>query len=289
MTPGFSAWAVGRGRNRFPVGIVLVGMGLADQEWRLIREEAWEGPVNMALDEVAAETAAAGGVRTLRVYRWEPSTLSLGYRQAAATVDWEYCAAAGVGVTRRPTGGGGIYHDSVGDVSYTIVAPAAELPGDLMACYHVLLEPVFEAFERMGVPAVSANEEQPAVYEPACYLREIHPAHDIVVGGRKISGNAQYRQKDAVIQHGSITYEREVERHLGVFRDPGVDRAGFEDRVTSIREASGISRAAAVGCLEDALAEWVDADPGAWSEAEVARAREVAAEKYESEAWNHRV
>ncbi|MFB6255241.1 MAG: lipoate--protein ligase family protein, partial [Haloplanus sp.] len=41
---------------------------LADREWRLIREEAWSGPMNMALDEIAAETAAAGGPRTLRVY-----------------------------------------------------------------------------------------------------------------------------------------------------------------------------------------------------------------------------
>ena len=60
---------------------------LADREWRLIREEAWDGPMNMALDEVAAETAAAGGLRTLRVYQWEPSTLSLGYHQDPATID----------------------------------------------------------------------------------------------------------------------------------------------------------------------------------------------------------
>ncbi len=38
-------------------------------EWRLIREEAWPGPMQMALDETAAETAAAGGPRTVRVYQ----------------------------------------------------------------------------------------------------------------------------------------------------------------------------------------------------------------------------
>lgn len=32
--------------------------------------------MNMALDEITAETGAAGGPWTLRVYRWEPSTLS---------------------------------------------------------------------------------------------------------------------------------------------------------------------------------------------------------------------
>ena len=53
-------------------------MTLADREWRLIREEVRPGPPNMALDEEAARSAAERGVRTLRVYRWEPSTLSLG-------------------------------------------------------------------------------------------------------------------------------------------------------------------------------------------------------------------
>ena len=102
-------------------------MNLDDREWRLIREDTRSGPLNMALDEIAAETAAAGGPRTVRVYRWEPSTLSLGYQQEPATVDWEFCDREGISVTRRPTGGGGIYHDSHGDVSYSIVAPAAEL------------------------------------------------------------------------------------------------------------------------------------------------------------------
>jgi lipoate-protein ligase A len=107
-------------------------MALDDREWRLIREESWDGPLNMALDEIAAETAAEGGPRTVRVYQWDPSTLSLGYRQDEDTVAWDYCDREGISVTRRPTGGGGIYHDRYGDISYSIVAPADELPGDLM-------------------------------------------------------------------------------------------------------------------------------------------------------------
>jgi len=83
-------------------------MGIADREWRLSRAEARWGPMNMALDEIAARTAAAGGPRTVRVYSWSPSTLSLGYGQDPTTVDWEGCSKNGVSVTRRQTGGGGI-------------------------------------------------------------------------------------------------------------------------------------------------------------------------------------
>jgi len=261
-------------------------MDLADREWRLVREEAWDGPTNMALDEVAAATAAAGGPRTLRVYRWTPSTLSLGYGQDPATVDWAYCEREGVTVTRRPTGGGGIYHDSFGDVSYSIVAPAAELPGDLMAAYDLLCEPVLDAFERLGVPAAFAEAELPALYEPACYLRAVHPAHDVLVDGRKVSGNAQYRRKDAVIQHGSLTFERTPERHLAAFADPDVGAGAFRERVTAVREHADVPRGEAVRALEAALREWADADVGAWTPNEIDRARDRAREKYRAAAWN---
>ncbi|MEF8782476.1 MAG: biotin/lipoate A/B protein ligase family protein [Haloarculaceae archaeon] len=258
---------------------------LADREWRLIREEARWGPMNMALDEIAAETAAAGGPRTVRIYRWNPSTLSLGYHQNPATIDWEYCESAGITVTRRPTGGGAIYHDDFGDISYSIVAPAEELPGDLMESYELLCRPLFDAFERMGVEATYAEEERPSIHQPACYLRELHPAHDVLAGdGRKISGNAQYRQRDSVIQHGSVTYARDTDRHLSTFADPP-DAGAFRERVTSVREQSGIDRGDAVDALEAALQIWADTNEGLWTDAELDRAREGAKRKYASDAW----
>jgi len=260
-------------------------MTLADREWRLIREEARDGPMQMALEEIAAETAADGGPRTVRAYQWSPSTLSMGYRQAADSVDWGFCEREGVGVTRRQTGGGGIYHDEHADISYSIVAPADELPGDLMDCYDVLCEPILDAFHEMGVDAEFVPREHPALHEPACYLRALHPAHDMVASGRKIAGNAQYRTRDAVIQHGSLSYALDPPAHLGVFADPGVDAEAFRERVTSIHEEAGIDREAAVRAVEDALAGWCDAEEGEWTDEELADARELAEEKYATQEW----
>ncbi len=253
-------------------------------EWRLIREEARPGPRQMALDEVAARTAAAGGPRTVRVYAWQPSTLSMGYSQAADTVDWDFCEREGIAVTRRQTGGGGIYHDRHGDISYSIAAPAAEFPGELLAAYHEMLEPVLDAFDRLGLAVDVADTEQPPIYEPACYLRGLHPAHDLVVDGRKISGNAQYRQRDAVIQHGSLTYARETDRHLGVFADPP-DAETFESRVTAIREQADADRATVVETVESALRDWCDATPGGWTADELAAAEALATTKYAADSW----
>jgi lipoate-protein ligase A len=259
---------------------------ITNQEWRLIREDIRTGPMNMALDEIAAETAARGGPRTLRVYRWDPATLSLGYHQDPTTVDWDFCEREGISVTRRPTGGGAIYHDTRGDISYSIVAPADELPGDLMETYELLCEPLFDGFQRMEIPVKFADEERSAIFDPACYLRALHPAHDVVASdGRKISGNAQYRRRDSVIQHGSVLFLDATERHLGTFVDPPSSER-FRERVTNIREQHDVNRETAVEAFEDALAAWADAEEGEWTDAELDRARERAREKYESNAWN---
>ncbi len=265
-------------------------MTLADRNWRLIRDEPRDGATQMALEEVAAKTAIKDDLRTVRVYDWEPSTLSLGYRQDSETVDWTYCDREGIDVTRRQTGGGGIYHDRYAEISYTIVAPADEVPGDLMDCYALFCKPVLAALREMGVDADFATTAQDSIYHPSCYLRDINPAHDVVApvaagaNAQKISGNAQYRQRDVVIQHGSISYDLEPARHVGVF-DAGLDRATFTDRVTSIREQAGIDREEAVDTLADSLGEWCDATRSGWRDEELAAGRAVADRKFGADAW----
>jgi lipoate-protein ligase A len=189
-----------------------------------------------------------------------------------------------VDVTRRPTGGGGIYHDYYGDISYSIIAPADELPGSLLDAYHLLCEPLFTALRSIGVNASYAESEQPGIYPPACYLRELHPAHDVMLDGQKLSGNAQYRQRDAIIQHGSLSFALDPERHLLGFADPpSIDT--FRDRVGAVADAVELNREAVVTAVEEAYAAWADARPGSWDSAELETAESLAARKYRDESW----
>jgi lipoate-protein ligase A len=271
-------------------------------DWRFIPERMLDGAASMAADEVAAETVAAGGPATVRVYRWVPSTLSLGYGNDADVVDWEFCNDFGFTVTRRPTGGGAIYHGSAGDVAYSIIAPAEASPGDVTESYRELLEPVLDAFDRFGVDVAFADAARAGVWSPACYLRDLDPAHDLVgPDGRKIAGNAQYRTRDAVVQHGSLSFDVEAETHLNCFADPLVSPAEFEAHVCGALEfvehddvvetgagamaGYDLQRSRFVADLEDALRAWADAEDGDWTEAERARAVEIADEKYRADAW----
>lgn len=271
-------------------------------DWRLITEELLDGPMAMALDEVAAETVAAGGPATVRLYRWFPSTVTLGYNNDADIVDREHCDDWGVSVTRRPTGGGAIYHDTSGDVAYSIIAPADEFPSDVTECYREFLQPILDAFEAVGVDVDFADEAKSGLWDSLCYLLPLDPAHDLVgPDGRKIAGNAQYRTRDAVVQHGSLTFEVNTDQHLGCFEDPPVTPEEFDARVCGLHEhvsvddvvetglgAFGgydIQRSKFVSRLEDALADWAGAEEGEWTDEELERGRELVETKYGNDEW----
>jgi lipoate-protein ligase A len=184
------------------------------------------------------------------------------------------------------------------------------VPGSLAETYELFCEPLFDAFDELGIPASFAEEPAEALYEPSCYLRGIDPAHDIVVGRRKVAGNAQHRTRDAVVQHGSISFEVGPERHLDCFADPPVDAAAFRERVAGLNETANterdtpidsqhvglldslnLERDRAVRVIEDNIAAWCGLGDGDefvdddWTDAEREAARELADAKYRSEAW----
>ena len=243
----------------------------------------------MALDAVAAETVSDGGPASVRVYGWEPSTLTLGAAQNPTTIDWEHCRRAGVEITRRPTGGGAIYHDAVGDVSYSIVVPRDSLPDDLLESYHILCQPVQSALASLGVEATFADSAAPAIHEPVCYLRDLNPAHDLVVstpdGPRKISGNAQHRQRDAIVQHGSITVRSTPEAHLACFSTDSIGPETFRGRVCGLVECGVSDREAVIESLETTLRDTFDASTQEWSSSERDRATELVDTKFGADSW----
>jgi lipoate-protein ligase A len=185
--------------------------------WRLIIEN---GPVkgawNMALDRAIQVSHEAGEVPpTLRLYRWERPTVTLGHFQAADSVDLAYCDQHGIDVVRRFTGGRGVLHDD--EVTYAIVAGISDgIPRGVAASYRLLCSGLAEAYGLLGVDAGLTALPRGDRASAACYLHAT--AADLSVDARKLSGSAQVWLGSTVMQHGSFTRSRDIERDAAVFK-----------------------------------------------------------------------
>ena len=94
----------------------------------------------MALDEALLEGVRRGvSPPTLRLYAFTPSAVTMGrFQRAAEVVDLELADKLGVPVVRRITGGGAVYHDEFGEVTYSVMAPVDLFPGSILDSYRTV-------------------------------------------------------------------------------------------------------------------------------------------------------
>ena len=176
-------------------------------EWRLILDGAHRGAWNMAVDEALGEAVDAGrSAPVLRLYRWSPSCLSLGFSQPFEAANSAFCAARGVEVVRRPTGGRAVLHDL--ELTYAVLAPLGSGPftHDLQAAYRAICRALLAGLAALGVPAEVSGQPEGDPIKPTraipCFSGPA--AGEVVAGGRKLVGSAMRRFGDAILQHGSI-------------------------------------------------------------------------------------
>lgn len=153
--------------------------------------------------DLALADEAAGGPATLRIYRWQSPALSIGRFQPEDDIDVAACAARGVDVVRRPTGGRALLHG--GDLTYAVGMPQPRgRAATVDAVYRWIAGGPVEGLGLLGVPArVASFRGDP---RGACFasLR----GSDLRVGGRKVCGSAQVWRAGAVLQHGSLLVDR---------------------------------------------------------------------------------
>lgn len=158
----------------------------------------------MARDAGLMDRARDTGEAVLSVYSWEQPTLSLGRNQTASgKYDPGAARDRGIGVVRRPTGGRALLHWR--EVTYSVTAPFAG--GSLNDWYRRINRILLDGLSRLGVRASESPGSGPVPLpgELPCFAT---PAEgELVVDGAKLVGSAQFRERDALLQHGSILLE----------------------------------------------------------------------------------
>jgi lipoate-protein ligase A len=253
------------------------------EEWRLLNTGLNDAFYNMALDEAIVIARSRGIVpNTLRFFRWEPSAVSIGYFQSMEEeVDINACDRLGINYVRRRTGGGAVYHDRDGELTYSLIINEDHrlISRDFQKTYETLCSGLVRGLRLLGVPA------------------EFKPINDIVVNGRKISGNAQTRGMNVVHQHGTILRDVNPALMFTVLRIPSEkirDKMikSAEERVTSIKRYLG--RDVSFEELTDALIRGfresfdIELLPGEITDFEKQTANKLNKEKYSTREWNFR-
>ena len=127
------------------------------EKWRLLDTGSRGAYYNMALDE-AIETAKSRNLvpNTIRFFRWKPSAVSIGYFQSMnEEVDIAACKSMGVDYVRRITGGGAVYHDYEGELTYSIIVNEDHklIPKNILKSYEVLCSGLVIGLRKLGIPA----------------------------------------------------------------------------------------------------------------------------------------
>lgn len=202
--------------------------------WRLLKLETHDAYTNMAIDE-AILTARTRNLapNTIRFYRWNPSAVSIGkFQNVENEVQLDKCKKYGVDIVRRITGGGTVYHDTEGEITYSVVANKKDLKAEnINAVYAKFYDGIAEALRSLGINA-DFNEGNAKT------------CPNLTVNSKKISGSAQSHKKGVVLQHGTLLIDVDLEEMFTFLRVPWAKTCievinVAKNKITSIKKELG--------------------------------------------------
>ncbi|HSW48562.1 MAG TPA: lipoate--protein ligase family protein [Bryobacteraceae bacterium] len=155
---------------------------------------------NLAFDSALFQ-AVEGGADDETLRLWESAEYAVVVGRSgviSSEVEEETCAADGVAVLRRDSGGGAVLLGP-GCMSFSLLLPLGKHPQlrNVRLSYRRILTSLVRA---LAVPGLEMRDDS-----------------DLAIGGRKVSGNAQFRGRRGLLHHGTLLYQfnaLRVERYL---------------------------------------------------------------------------
>jgi lipoate-protein ligase A len=143
---------------------------------------------SLALDEALLLDAEQGGPEVLRLWEWPSPAVVLGAGcRLADDVDEAACREGGVPILRRGSGGGTVLLGE-GCLLYSLILShdRAEELQHVRPSYAWILRRMIEALTPLGIDLKQAGTS------------------DLVLDGRKVSGNSQHRKRSHLLHHGTL-------------------------------------------------------------------------------------
>ncbi|RKD90000.1 lipoate--protein ligase [Mangrovibacterium diazotrophicum] len=118
-----------------------------------------------------------------------PSIIVGRFQNTLAEINLDYVTQNQIKVVRRMSGGGAVYHD-LGNLNFSFHTPLAG--DDDFSDFSKFTQPVVDLLNGLDVPA------------------RLEGRNDLLVDGKKFSGNAKLARNGKMIQHGTILLDSEM-------------------------------------------------------------------------------
>lgn len=151
-----------------------------------IRNNSNDPFYNLAFEEYFFKSETIDDA-VLLLWQNSPSVIIGRYQNTIEEINEDFIDENNINVVRRNTGGGAVYHD-YGNLNYSFIVPSEDKKID----FETFTKPVIDALREMGIEASLAGR------------------NDLVVEGKKFSGNAQYTYNGRLLHHGTLLFDADL-------------------------------------------------------------------------------
>ena len=183
--------------------------------WRSIPPIETTGKIQMAIDSWLLEQHILQQIPpTLRFYTWSNPTISLGYHQRTYPTHWDSLTwqNSPIDLIKRPTGGRGVLHQ--GDLTYSLIGSG--FVGNRVDVYQTVCQFLIDGWRLLGVDLAYGTAGRGYIHNPNCFGTATS-ADLVCTDGYKLIGSAQLVRAGALLQHGSIRMNPDLDLFSQVF------------------------------------------------------------------------
>lgn len=148
-----------------------------------------DATINLALEEYCVRNLDTSNEDYVLFYINSPSIIIGKHQCTIEEINYAYVQEKNIQVVRRISGGGAVYHD-FGNLNFSFITSHTD---DNINNFKKFTQPIVEALYTLGVPAETTGR------------------NDIVVEGRKISGNAQFTNLNSMFSHGTLLFDSNLD------------------------------------------------------------------------------
>ena len=220
-----------------------------------------------------------------RIYFWERPTFSFGVSQKIKKIlDLEFIEKNNCTYVRRITGGKTVLHND--EITYSVISSEETFykNNDLYKSYMLISKIFVHAFNKIGINATLSKSSSSKLARSVNPCFSFPTPNEIEINGKKIVGSAQKRDKNALLQHGSIPVSMNYNLYAG-----GSNSSAelIKKNMTTLNEISSKSREEFIQSFIFSFQSFINGklDDFKWDNADKKEIQKLE-KKYSSTDWN---